>query len=480
LNKADAAGGRTAVREDWDTGAIEVTEELVGRRVRTRSRVRALPKPSKVWASLFRTLAWLGSIVTLALVVPTITAHDLLVQGGLATAVGRLTGMLGTYLLLVTVLLVGRIPAVERALGQDTLVAWHRRLGPWVIGLLGAHALFITLGYAQGVKTGLAHELSVLVTHFPGMLGAVVGLGLIVLAGVTSYRNVRKHLRPETWWTVHLYTYLGAAVAFSHQLATGTPFLGHPLARAYWISLWLLTAGVVASYRIGLPIVRSLAHRIKVVRVEQEAPGVVSVVVRGHRLDRLPVTGGQFLTFRFLVRGMWWRGHPYSLSALPGGNEMRITVKGAGGHSSALAQIEPGTRVAIEGPYGAFTQHARETDRVLLVGAGVGATPIRAMLEDLPRRVDVVVILRASQASELILRDEIRQLVEQRGGQLYQVVGSRTQAPLDARRLQRLVPDIVSRDLYVCGPGGFMTQLADQARALGVPDGRIHHEDFAF
>jgi ferredoxin-NADP reductase len=136
--------------------------------------------------------------------------------------------------------------------------------------------------------------------------------------------------------------------------------------------------------------------------------------------------------------------------------------------------------VAIEGPYGAFTQHARETDRVLLVGAGVGATPIRAMLEDLPRRVDVVVILRASRASELILRDEIRQLVEQRGGHLYQVVGPRTQAPLDARRLQRLVPDIATRDLYVCGPGGFMTQLADDARALGVPAGRIHHEDFAF
>ena len=77
------------------------------------------------------------------------------------------------------------------------------------------------------------------------MLGAVVGLGLIVVAGVTSYRNVRKRMRYETWWTVHLYTYLAAAIAFSHQIDTGTPFLGHPLARAYWISLWLLTAGVV-------------------------------------------------------------------------------------------------------------------------------------------------------------------------------------------------------------------------------------------
>ncbi len=335
--------------EEWDTGVIEVADELGRRRARERSRARALPKPSKVWASLFRTLAWLGSIVTVALVVPTITAHDLIAPGGLATAVGRVTGMVGTYLLMVTVLLVGRIPAVERAVGQDTLVRWHRRLGPWVIGLLVAHGLFITLGYAQGVKTGLAHEVSVLVTHFPGMLGAVVGLGLIVLAGVTSYRNVRKHLRPETWWTVHLYTYLAAAVAFSHQLATGAPFLGHPLARAYWISLWLLTAGVVLSYRVGLPLVRSLGHRLKVARVEHEAPGVVSVVVRGHHLERLPVTGGQFMTFRFLTRGMWWRGHPYSISALPGGNEMRITVKAAGEHSSALAQLEPGTPVADRG-----------------------------------------------------------------------------------------------------------------------------------
>ncbi len=466
--------------DEWDTGTIEVADEFGRRRARERTGAAASSKPNKVWASLFRTLAWMGSIVTVALVVPTITAHELLVQGGLATAVGRVTGMVGTYLLMITVLLVGRIPAVERAVGQDTLVRWHRRLGPWVIGLLAAHALFITLGYAQGVKTGMAHELSVLVSHFPGMLGAVVGLGLIVLAGVTSYRNVRKHLRPETWWTVHLYTYLAVAVAFSHQLATGAPFLGHPLARAYWISLWLLTAGVVLAYRVGLPLVRSLGHRLKVARVEQEAPGVVSVVVRGHRLDRLPVTGGQFMTFRFLRSGMWWRGHPYSISALPGGDEMRITVKASGEHSSALAQIEPGTPVAIEGPYGAFTHHARETDRVLLVGAGVGVTPVRALLEDLPPHVDVVVIVRASSARELILRDEVRRLVDERRGQLHEVVGSRTQAPLDAGYLRRLVPDIATRDLYVCGPGGFMKQLIGQARSLGVPEGRIHHEEFAF
>ena len=466
---------------ELEPGAAEVAGGLTRWRPREHSLARAeATRPNKLWARLFTSLAWLGAAVSVALVVPITTAHDLAAPGGVLTFAGRVPGLLGTYLLLVTVLLIGRIPAVERALGQDTLVRWHRRLGPWIIVLIAAHALAITLGYAQGVKAGAVHEIGVLVTTFPGILAATAALGLLFLAGVTSYRNVRKKMRYETWWAVHLYTYLAAALSFTHQLATGAPFLGHPWARAYWIGVWVLTAGVVLSYRFGLPMVRSLGHRLKVVRVEQEAPGVVSIVTRGHNLDRLPVAGGQFLHWRFLKRGLWSQAHPYSLSALPAGNEMRITVKSVGDHSSALAQLRPGTRVAIEGPYGAFTHHARETDRVLLVGAGVGSTPVRAMLDDLPQHVDVAIILRGSTEHDLVLRDEIARLVGERGGRLHEVVGPRSQQPLDAAHLRRLVPDIGERDLFVCGPSGFRAHLIAAARSLGVPSGRIHHEDFAF
>ena len=481
--------------QDWDGGAVEAGAELGGwtargqarpwreraaGRARERSRARPTARPSKFWARLFTTLAWIGGIVSVALVIPVTTIHDLGTTAGLATAIGRFTGMGGTFLMLITILLIGRIPAVERALGQDRLIRWHRILGPWIIVLLAAHALFITVGYGLGVHAGLIHEVAILVATFPGMLGAVVGLGLLLLVAFTSYRNVRKHMKYETWWSVHLYTYLAAAVSFTHQLAVGAPFLGHPAARAFWIALWLLTAGVVLSYRFGLPLVRSLTHRLKVARVEHEAPGVVSVVVRGRKLDDLPVDGGQFLHWRILKPGMWWQAHPYSLSAMPSGNEMRITVKAAGDHSSALAELQPGTRVAIEGPYGAFTKHARETDRLVLIGAGVGVTPVRAMLEDLPDHVDVVVVLRGSNEHELVLRDEVARLVGERGGRLHEVVGPRSQAPLDAQHLRRLVPDISERDVFVCGPGGFMRHVIDTTRSLGVPGERIHNEDFAF
>ena len=458
---------------DGQTAAAAVSRRAAARRA-------APPRPNRFVARLLGVLAAVGLFVSVALVAPITTLADLSAPGGVLIAIGRGTAMAGTYLMLVTLLLIARIPVVERTLGQDRLVRLHRRLGPWVLTLISAHVVAVTLGYAQQVKSGALHELGVLVTTFPGMLLAAAGFGLLVMAGLTSYRYARRKMRYETWWAVHLYTYLAVALSFVHQLWTGAPFLGHPMARAWWIGVWALTAGVVLAYRWVLPLEISLRHRLTVAAVEEEAPGVVSVVMKGRRLDRLPVAGGQFVHWRFLRRGVWWQAHPYSLSALPTQDHLRITVKDLGDHSAWLARVTPGTRVFIEGPYGAFTHHARHTDRVLLVAAGVGVTPVRAMLDDLPEHVDVVTILRGSSAADIVLRDEIAHLVGERGGTLHEVVGSRSQAALDAEALSRLVPDIERRDVYVCGPGGFMSSLIAAARSLGVPRRRIHHEDFAF
>jgi predicted ferric reductase len=467
---------------EWE-GASAGTE-VAGWRARegapARPQAARAPRPNAWAARLFGWLAALGMVVSLALLIPVEKASVLAGPGGVLTALGRGTGLAGAYLMLVTLLLIARIPAVESALGQDKLVSLHRRLGPWVLGLILAHAWFITLGYAQQLNNGMLHELGLMVTTFPGMLAAAVGLGLLLLAGVTSYRYARLKMRYETWWAVHLYTYLAVGLSLPHMFLTGAPFLGHPLAMAFWIGIWALTAGVVVCYRWGLPLLRSLRHRVTVEAIEEEAPNVVSVVMRGRHLDKLPAAGGQYLQWRFLKRGMWWQAHPYSLSELPTTNRMRITVKQLGDHSTSLAELTPGTRVAIEGPYGAFTHHARHNDRVLLVAAGVGTTPVRAMLDDLPWHVDVVAILRGSARHDLVLRDEIAHLVGERGGRLHEVVGPRSRVPLDAPTLRRLVPDISSRDLFVCGPGGFMRALIADARSLGVPDKHIHYEDFAF
>ena len=425
-------------------------------------------------------LAGLGFGAVLAAVIAGETRGSLAAPGGLLTAVGRLAGFTGSYLMLIMVVLVARLPWLERTAGQDRLVRWHRRVAPWAIGLIITHVAAVTLGYAQAAQTGEAHQLWVLLRSYPDMLAAMAGFGLLLLAAVTSWRYVRRRLRYETWWAVHLYLYMGLALAFAHQIMTGVAFVGHPLTRALWIVVWAATAGLVLVFRIGQPVWRSMRHRLTVAEIHEEAPGVVSVICEGRRLDRLPVSGGQFLFWRFLTRDLWWQAHPFSLSALPRPPYLRVTIKALGDQSQAIARIRPGTRIAIEGPYGAFTPHARAGDRVVLAGAGVGVTPLRALLEDLPPHTDVVVLVRASAPDRLVHRAEIAALVRQRGGRLHEVTGPRHEVRIDGRALRRLIPDIAARDVYVCGPAGFSAVVAAAAQQAGVAPGRVHSEAFTF
>jgi predicted ferric reductase len=395
-------------------------------------------------------------------------------------AVGRLAGFSGAYLMLIMVLLVARLPWLEQSVGQDRLLRWHQRVGPWALWLICAHVVFITLGYAQAARAGVLRQLWVFLTSYPDVLAAMVGFGLLMMAGITSIRIVRRRLRYETWWVVHLYIYLGLAFAFAHQIVTGASFVGHPLSRAIWIVVWAATAGIVLTFRVVLPACRSLRHRLRVVEIREAAPGVFSVVCRGHQIDRLPVSGGQFFQWRFLTRDLWWQAHPYSLSALPRPPYIRVTIKASGDQGQAIRQLQPGTRVAIEGPYGAFTHHARLSDRVALIGAGVGITPLRALLEDLPASTEAIVIVRASTQDDLVHRDELAALVGRCGGRLHEIVGSRHQVRFDAQLLRHLVPDIAMRDVYICGPDGFMAEVTAAALSLGASQQRIHQEAFAF
>jgi predicted ferric reductase len=425
-------------------------------------------------------LAGLGLGAVLAAVILGESRGSLAAPGGLLSAAGRLAGFTGAYLMLIMVVLVARLPWLERSVGQDQLVRWHRRVAPWAIGLITAHVILIVLGYAQAVSTGPWHEVWVLLTSYRDILMATVGFGLLVMAGVSSYRRIRRRLRYETWWVIHLYLYLALSLAFAHQIFTGVSFVGHPLVRALWIAAWAATAGMVIVYRMALPAWRSLRHRLRVVEVRAEAPGVVSVVCHGRHLDRLAVSGGQFFLWHFLARELWWQGHPYSLSAMPQPPYIRVTIKGLGDQSRAAARLRPGTWVAIEGPYGAFTHHARVRDGVALFAAGVGITPVRALLEDLPAGTDVVVVVRASTAEDLVHQDEVAVLVKQRNGRLEEIVGSRHKVRLNAKAVRMMVPDIAYRDVYICGPDGFSAEIAAAAQQLGARPEQVHTEAFGF
>jgi predicted ferric reductase len=441
---------------------------------------RAQRAPRSLVVDLAAALAGLGLGAVIGLAITAESWRALSAAGGWATFAGRLFGLLGAYLMLVMVLLMARIPLLEKAAGQDRLTLWHRRIGGWPIVLIAWHGFFITLGYAEAARSGFWSQALTLVKGYPDVLATVAAFGLLLLAGVSSWRAARRRMRYESWWVIHLYIYLALGLAFAHQIRTGASFVGHPLTELVWSLAWASAAGAVACFRVGLPLWRSLHHGLRVVAVTPESAGAVSIVLAGRHVERLRVEGGQYFQWRFLERGMWWQAHPYSLSAMPVPPYLRITAGVRGDLGPSLLSLRPGTRVAFEGPYGTFTGERRNASRVLLVGAGLGVTPIRAILEQLPPGTDAVVILRASHHDELVLHHELSALVQAKGGALYEVLGPRDTVRFDQRILRRLVPDVAERDVFVCGPDGFSDHLVLAAHRLGVPAERIHRESFSF
>jgi len=134
-----------------------------------------------------------------------------------------------------------------------------------------------------------------------------------VLVTVTSVRAARRRLRYESWHLLHLYAYLGIGLAVPHQLWTGTDFATHPLASAYWLTLYGVALASVLVFRIGRPLWLSARHRLHVTAVVPEGRDAVSLHLGGRRLDQLRVAPGQFFVWRFRTGSGWTRGHPLSV-----------------------------------------------------------------------------------------------------------------------------------------------------------------------
>jgi predicted ferric reductase len=399
------------------------------------------------------------------------------------TSIARITGLLCAYLALVQVVLLARLPWLEKVTGFDRLSVWHRWNGHAVLWLLLGHVVFSVWGYALMDKFTIPKEISTMIGGgvYPGMITATIGTALLIAVVVSSVVIVRRRLRYETWYLVHLTAYAGIALGWFHQIPTGNELILHPVVDWYWKSLYLATLAVLIVFRVAAPVRNAVRLRLRVADIVHEGAGVVSLRITGCGLERLQAAPGQFFLWRFLDRRRAWLAHPFSLSAAPTGESMRITVKALGDHTGRMGEVALGTRVVAEGPFGTFTDAARRRDKVLLVAGGIGITPVRALLEAMGG--DIVVLYRVVAEEDIVFAEELDGLTRASGAVLHYVVGDHATpegaALLTPEHLRELVPDLAERDVFLCGPPGMTKWVEDALRRAGVRRRHLHIERFA-
>jgi predicted ferric reductase len=395
---------------------------------------------------------------------------------------GRITGMVAGYILLVQILMMSRIGWLDRTISANNLLGAHRDLGMALVFVVLMHVALTIVGYASLSGVSWTSETVTMLTTFEDMLSAFVATGILVGIGLLAIRAIRSAMPYELWYFLHLSSYAVLVLSYGHQFAVGRDLAAGTPAWWVWAGGYVFVLVCLVQGRLVAPLRFNLRHRLRVAEVVHEGTDMFSLYVSGRRLHEVQARAGQFFRWRFLTMGGWWQSHPFSLSAAPNGHWLRLTIKAVGTHTEQLKWLEPGVRVVAEGPSGVFTADHRRRHRALLMAGGSGIAPIRALLEDLPR--GTVVIYRASSQDDLIFREELDWLAEERDADIIYVIGGRDDPGpryvMSTKGLREVVPDVSRRDVYMCGPEGFVSAAVAILTALRVPRRQIHLDPFEF
>lgn len=404
-------------------------------------------------------------------------------------ALSRITSLIGTALLLIMLLLTARIPWIDEQFGQDVATHTHKRLGKPAFYLILAHFLASLVSYAMTDGRNVLLELWYMITTFEDFLTALISTILLVAVVVTSFKFVRKRLKYESWYLTHLLSYLMVGFAIPHVFNMGTDLVSNAINNAIWMFAYVFVGFNILFFRFLWPVWHSVLGNLRVEKVVRESSDSVSIYIRGRKLSRFGAQAGQFFQIRFLTPELWNQSHPFSISAAPDDNYIRFTIGSRGDGSDLMQKIRKGTRVILAGPYGVFTESVRTKKDVVLIAAGIGIPPVRALAQSMTaNRGDVSILYRTRDESDSPLLREIEDLAFARGHNLEVVSGSRpsngnwlTSSNIgDEGQLLQMFPRIQDSDIYVCGPGGFTEQVKKSLKKLGIKKTQIHSEEYAW
>ena len=412
--------------------------------------------------------------------------HDGLTQllrGGSSSIIslGQVTGLMAALGALFGITLASRPGLLERRYGHDSLLHAHRWTAIITVSAVVLHAVLATWAWSIITDKSPVDTLAGLLLYEPWMVAALTSAVLFVLIALTSWHFIRNRLSYESWYFIHLLAYLTVLLAFGHQITLGSDFIGDPLALWWWCGLAAVAALIVVTSRLAV-IVKSLQKRFYVASVIKDSEDISSITLNGPGMGQLRATPGQYFLLRPLAKGLWWQAHPFSLSAAPTTAGLRFTIKRLGDDTRQILRIRPGTRVLLEGPYGAFTADRAAGMPVVLIACGVGIAPIRSILEDCSPGQCPIVIVRVHDDVEFVHREEIEDLVKAKGGSLHLLSGPRasfaTANPFGSENLKAWIPDIGRRHAFVCGPATLELAVCKGLRAAGMKRSHVHFERF--
>jgi predicted ferric reductase len=456
-----------------DPGQAAVTSSLG-----TRARIGGAPgsvAAARGSAQLVR--RWLAGLAVVLLAPLALRV----LAGGPAPLWATLTDLTGLFTLsamVCTIVLVCRLRALSRATGITALHAAHRGLG-----ILAAGSLVLHIGVVIAADLD---NLRLLTWAGTPPRARAATAAAVAIAGVIALGVLRRRVGQdyELWRWAHRALSLAAmALSVLHVLLVGE-LVRHPVLR--WVLVALAVALAAGLAHRLLAARRSSEHVVREVRHDSDS---VCTLVLDPREAPLRFAPGQFAWLRLERTG---EDHPFTIASSAAGGGCAFTVRSTGDFGSRLRNLPPGAPVWVDGPYGSCSLDllTQPASGVAMIATGVGITPMLSMVRTLADRHDprpLLLVQAAREPRELLFRGELAQLANRLDLTVVEVVRDPSPDWIGATGdvatplLRSVLPHPGQRsalDYFVCGPPGFVTDVARSLLGLGVPEHRIHIEQF--
>lgn len=392
---------------------------------------------------------------------------------GALRGLGLLAGLAGYVAFALSLILGARIPLVERLFrALDRMYLFHRRLGKGVAGLLVAHvALLLASTAVAGGSVGGLLLPDAGWRVFSGVL-ALVGFTVVIVLSVYG------RLGHEAYLKVH--RFFGAAYALGALHALRVPaFADQSVVLSAYLGVVTLAALAAWTYRSVLG--RSLVGRryYEVAEVRALRPTIAELVL--DPLDQpLDFAPGQLVFVGLNDPSVGRELHPFSITSAPGDRQLRLVIKAVGDFTRALPDVSPGGNTMVEGPYGGFWEGGESLPHQIWIAGGIGVTPFLSMARSITadnQRIDLYYCVQ--DRADAVFLDELHAIADQHPTLRVILYPANTMGFLTAEDLRAgSAPLLDDAHVYLCGPPGMIDALTSQLRAAGVPDRRLHWEEF--
>ena len=394
--------------------------------------------------------------------------------GNKAALLGQLAGLTALSWLSLAILLPARLRSLERTMGQDRLVNFHRIMACLVFMSVVAHVVLVNVGGLLPLRAD--------VPSWALVLGQLTALG--ILGGVIG-AALQSSIFPDynKWRYLHRSLALLVVTATVHGLFLGTHLRFYPMNGVY---LFLLVFALLLTAYRRFYIPQNLTS-YEVAKVQSAADKVLSITLKPEKTAIEEPEPGQLAYLTMSFDGTSPEEHPFTISSHKD-NELTFTVKQSGDFTSKIGSLKEDAKVLVEGPYGCFGHNLSEAKSFLFVAGGVGITPLFAMYNHLKANNDErrgLFITAARHRSDLIFGQELHAPFY--NWQILTILSAPdeewqgAQGHIDKAFLEENAKELLKEaQVYVCGPDAMMASVTKALQELSVSGVRIQSERFTF